>query len=260
MGQRILTSSIRLHCRGTGPKATVLAEIRSVIQEKDRVVFDVADQGPVVDTRGRTIIRELERERSRIARELHAGAGQPLAGIQLNVEILNDCAAALPQRGREAIIRLQVLTEQALAQIRAISHTLHPPAWQCLRIGEALRALVETSGISDHLDAELDIGDLAPEPSHTTKIAIYRCAQECISNIARHSGATRFMLTLVGNEATAELRVQDNGRGFAMDLPGRTGIGLRSIRETAAAIGGDADIVSDADGTRIVVRVPLAEG
>ena len=241
MGQRKLTSSIKLPCG-----------------ETDRV-FDVGGRAPVVHRGGRTVLLELERERSRIARELHAGAGQPLAGIKLNVEILNDCAAALPQRGREAIIRLQVLTEQALDQIRAIPRTLHPPAGQCLSIGDVLRALVETNGISDHLDAELDIGDLALEPPHTTKIALYRCAQECISNIARHSGATRFKLTLVGNQAMAELRVQDNGRGFSMDLPGRTGIGLVSIRETAAAIGGDADIVSGPSGTRIVVRVPLAE-
>jgi two-component system NarL family sensor kinase len=239
--------------------STDSAEIRSAIKQKDRGRFSVAGRRPTVHRNGRNLIRELDRERSRIARELHAGAGQPLAGITLNLEILNGCSAALPQRGREAIVRLQALAEQALGQIRAISHSLHPPDWQCLKIGDALRALLGSSGLSDHIDAEFDISDLALEPSHTAKIALYRCAQESIANIVRHSGATRFRLTLVGDGAMAELRVEDNGRGFTLESPGRIGIGLLSMRETAGVLGGDCHIRSGAGGTSVVVRIPLSE-
>src|SRR5271166_408783 len=71
-----------------------------------------------------TIICELERERSRIARELHAGAGQPLAAIKLNLEMLLECSAAFPQQAREALERLAKLSEQAIEQVKCLSHSL----------------------------------------------------------------------------------------------------------------------------------------
>ncbi len=207
---------------------------------------------------GRTIVHELERERSRIARELHAGAGQPLAGIKLNLDMLDDCAAVLPQAGREALARLQTLTEQALQQVRAVSHNLHPPDWQGLATGDALRYLVQSSGLMDRLVMEIDIQPLPVEPSHTVKIALYRCAQECISNVARHSGATRFALSLMAAGTMIELRMEDNGRGFPLEpSTGGKGIGLQSMREHTTALGGTCDISSGPDGVGICVRLPL---
>jgi two-component system sensor histidine kinase UhpB len=210
-------------------------------------------------TSGHTMVHELERERSRIARELHAGAGQPLAGIKLNLEMLDSCAAVLPQAGREALARLQTLAEQALEQVRAVSHDLHPPDWQGLAIGEALRHLVQSSGLTDHLAVEIDIQPLSVEPSHTVKIALYRCAQEAISNVARHSGATRFALSLTALGTMIELRMEDNGRGFPQEpSPRGKGIGLQSMREHTLALGGTCGISSGPDGVGICVRLPLA--
>jgi two-component system sensor histidine kinase UhpB len=208
---------------------------------------------------GRTILRELERERSRIARELHAGAGQPLAGIKLNLEMLDDCAAELPLAGREALSRLQTLTEQALQQVRAVSHNLHPPDWQGLATGDALRYLIESSGLMTRVKVDLDIQPLPVEPSHTVKIALYRCAQECISNVARHSGATNLSLSLRAIGAMVELRMEDNGHGFPRETSSRSaGIGLLSLREHTAALGGVCDISSGGDGVRILVQLPVA--
>jgi signal transduction histidine kinase len=208
---------------------------------------------------GRTIVRELERERSRIARELHAGAGQPLAGIKLNLEMLDDCAAELPLAGREALSRLQTLTEQALQQVRAVSHNLHPPDWQGLATGDALRRLVESSGLMTRVKVDLDIQPLPVEPSHTVKIALYRCAQECISNVARHSGATSLSLSLRAIGAMVELRMEDNGHGFPQEISSHgAGIGLLSLREHTAALGGACDISSGGDGVRIRVQLPVA--
>jgi two-component system sensor histidine kinase UhpB len=207
---------------------------------------------------GRTIVHELERERSRIARELHAGAGQPLAGIKLNLEMLGDCAAVLPQAGRDALARLQTLTSQALEQVRAVSHRLHPPDWQGLTTEDALRYLVQSSGLTSRLEVEIDIRKLPVEPSHTTKIAIYRCAQECISNVSRHSGATRFALSLVPAGPMVELHLEDNGRGFPRDSSySGKGIGLVAIREHTLALGGLCDISSGANGVLIRVQLPL---
>jgi signal transduction histidine kinase len=254
----------RSHDRGNNSEMVVWADILSMIGHKNSRLYDLlardsAPRSSGTRNSGRAIVRELERERSRIARELHAGAGQPLAGIKLNLEMLDNCAAALPKAGREALARLQTLAEQALEQVRAVSHNLHPPDWQGLTTGDALRYLVQSSGLMDRLEVVLDIRPLPGEPSHTVKIALYRCAQECISNVARHSGATRFSLSLRSNGPMVELRLEDNGRGFPSEPPSAgKGIGLQAIREHTTALEGLCDISSDREGVRIRVQLPLA--
>lgn len=254
---------------GNTSEMAAWADILSMIGHKNSRLYDLLARDSVprssgARNSGRVIVRELERERSRIARELHAGAGQPLAGIKLNLDMLDDCAAVLPQAGREALARLQILAEQALEQVRAVSHSLHPPDWQGLTTGDALRYLVQSSGLTGRLEVETDIRPLPSEPSHAVKIAIYRCAQECISNVARHSGATRFSLCLsspshIANGPMVELRLEDNGRGFPQE-PSSTskGIGLLAIREHTRALGGICDISSGGEGVRIRVQLPLA--
>lgn len=239
------------------------ADMLSMIGQKNIRLHDRLAKAPAQyraghRSSGRTIIRELERERSRIARELHAGAGQPLAGIKLNLELLRDNAGALPQAGLDALTRLQALAEQALEQIRSVSHKLHPPEWQGLSTGDAIRGLLRSSGLDLHLSLDVDIRELPVEPSQAVKIALYRCTQECISNVLRHSGATRFALSLRECGPMLELRLEDNGRGFPKDSPGGKGIGLLAIREHSEALGGACEISSGADGVRIRVKLPLA--
>jgi signal transduction histidine kinase len=258
---------------GNSAEMVAWAEILSMIGDKNSRLYlllahESVPRSSESSNSGRLIVRELERERSRIARELHAGAGQPLAGIKLNLEILDDFAAALPEAGREALARLQTLAEQALEQIRAVSHSLHPPDWQGLTTGDALRYLLQSSGLMARLKVEMDIQPLRTEPSHTVKIALYRCAQECISNVARHSGATRFSLSLAlidaanspaANGPMVELRLEDNGRGFPSGASSAgNGIGLLAIREHTRALGGICHISSGSEGVGIRVQLPLA--
>jgi signal transduction histidine kinase len=252
-------------CKGNGTDVAAWADMLSRIGAKNSQLyrFVVRDSKPrnTGSSRGsgRTIVRELERERSRIARELHAGAGQPLAGIKLNLEMLDDYAAVLPQAGRDALARLQTLASQALEQVRAVSHSLHPPDWQGLTTGDALRYLLRSSGLTGRLEVEIDIRPLPVEPSHTVKIAIYRCAQECISNVVRHSGAARFALSLIPLGQMVELRLEDDGRGFPQEHSGgNPGIGLRAIREHTLALGGVCRVSSGGDGVRIRIQLPVA--
>lgn len=218
--------------------------------------------------RGRSLLAELERERSRIARELHAGAGQPLAGIKLNLELLGDSVPSMPGAAQEALSRLRVLTDAALDQVRAVSHRLHPPEWQDLTTEDALRKLVESSGLTERFATVVDIGHLAREPGHAAKVALYRCAQECIANIFRHSRANRVEFQLFAEGDQVKLRVADNGKGIATGS-GDGGIGLQAIREHVALLGGTVGIFSSpsngtldhshAGGTTITVSLPLAD-
>ncbi len=239
------------------------ADMLSRIGQKNSRLYEIvarefsardAVPGPA-KTKGR-ILEELQRERSRIARDLHAGAGQPLAGIKMNLETLDDCARYLPAPGQAALSRLQILTEQALQQVRAVSHSLHPPDWQGLTTEEALRLLVQTSGLEGRLTIELGIQPLPEEPALAVKIAIYRCAQECLSNVSRHSEASRLWISLRPDRDMVELHLRDDGRGFSPDQADGSGIGLRAIREHALALDGTCEI-SGLSGVEIVIRLPL---
>ncbi len=208
---------------------------------------------------GTALLSELERERSRIARELHAGAGQPLAGIKLHLEALDGFTGEMSESARTTIGRLQTLADQALGQVRAVSHRLHPPEWQEMKLVEAMESLTDLSSLGTSLALTKDLPALTKEPSHDVKIQIYRCTQECLSNIIRHSGATQASISLAEKDGQLVLTVADNGRGFDAEArkSGSAGIGLRAIAENAASAGGTSRITSGPDGTRIDVSIPL---
>ncbi len=207
---------------------------------------------------GAAILSELERERSRIARELHAGAGQPLAGIKLHLETLGQSAEAQSPAAKATIDRLQSLASEALGQVRAVSHRLHPPNWQEMPMRDAMNFLVDASGLPGKLRLTRNFPPLPEEPSHNIKVQLYRCAQECISNIIRHSGATEATVSLLPEGDQLVLTVTDNGHGFDTNSRG-AGIGIRAIAENAASMGGTSLVSSSPNGTRIVVSLPVNE-
>jgi two-component system NarL family sensor kinase len=212
--------------------------------------------------RGR-IVERLEVERQRLGRELHTGVGQALAATRLQLELIGKDPVAMSPPVRDALDRIAVLTEQALAQVRSVSHRLHPPEWQRLTLKEALQQLWATSGVPQGFDAAFTIADLPEEPSYPLKILLYRSAQEAISNLIRHSGATRVTLTLTAENDRFLLRFMDNGKGFdsARVLGGpphvAAGLGLRSLRDQIEALGGQFLIHSDSNGTTLEVSVPM---
>lgn len=247
-----------------GGEMAAWADILSRIGEKNSRLYELLTHDAIprpapVRVPGRKIVEELERERSRIARELHAGAGQPLAGIKLNLEMLDNCAPDLPPAGRDALVRVQTLADQALQQVRAVSHNLHPPDWQGLSIDDALRQLVRSSGLGERIQVNLSIAPLSTEPSHAVKVALYRSVQECMSNVVRHSGATCLSISLApaADGLAVDLCVEDNGRGLPAESPGGRGIGLKSLREHAEDLGGKCDIASSSGGVTIRIVLPL---
>ena len=175
--------------------------------------------------------------------------------------MLGDCAAALPQTGRDALARLQILASQALEQVRAVSHSLHPPDWQGLTTGEALHYLIQSSGVTSRLEVEIDIRPLPVEPSHTTKIALYRCAQECLSNVRaiRAPPVSRCLWYQPAQWSSSiwKITAADSPENSS---PSGKGIGLLAIREHTSALGGICDISSGANGVSISRTAAASRG
>lgn len=216
------------------------------------------------DPRGNAI-RQIELERQRLGRELHTGVGQILAAIRLQIDAIDAQLTAPPAPVRQALERISILAANALDQVRALSRRLHPPEWQRLTLEAAIRQLWELSGIPERHQSSLEIDPLPRQPGLETKTLLYRAAQEAFSNIAQHAHASRVDARLETRGESLILSVADNGKGFdATRLDAapslKSGIGLRSIREQAASLGGRVSIQTGPAGTKLEITAPFAAG
>ena len=209
-------------------------------------------------------IRQIELERQRLGRELHTGLGQLLAAIRLQLEVVASQLPHPPELVAKALERIATLAADALEQVRSISHRLHPPEWQRLTLEAALLQLWEYSGIPERLEASLRIEPLTREPEQEIKVLIYRGAQEAFANLTRHAHATKIDMALEARGDRIVFTMEDNGIGFdvakllAAPASVASGIGLRSIREQAAALGGRLEITSGPGGTKLELSAPFA--
>ena len=212
----------------------------------------------------RAVIGLIEEERARVGRELHTGVGQLLVSILRQAEAADGRLPADDAAGKQSLERISTAASEALALVRSVSARLHPPEWQRLSLEAALEQLWRISSIAERYEAELD---LAPAPSETDpiiKALIYRAAQEAFSNIDQHAHASRVRMSLAVGPQQLELTVWDNGPGIdtaalvAAPASIGTGIGLRSIREQADAVGGKMVLESGPLGTKLVVSAPFA--
>jgi signal transduction histidine kinase len=204
------------------------------------------------------LVASREEERRRLRRDLHDGLGPRLAGLLLKLETARNRLAHDPLADT-LLSNLIASTQEAVADIRRLVYALRPPALDELGLIPALQEHVLQ--YSDQGSPEVHISLEAPEhlpplPA-AVEVAIFRIAQEALTNVVRHSHASRCMVRLVlhEQERLLELEIEDNGRGLA---PARsTGVGLASMRERAEELGGTCEVTQVATGgTRVHVRLP----
>jgi signal transduction histidine kinase len=195
-------------------------------------------------------------ERQRLARELHDSVSQALYGIALNASAAAELFDAGPERARGLVQDVLHLAETGLAEMRALIFELRPESLEQEGLVGALEKQVAAVQARHGLQVRLSLGS-EPDLPAPTKEALYRVAQEALHNAAKHARARTLDLVLEVGPGDVELRVADDGRGFDphRDFPGH--LGLCSMRERAAAVGGRLEIDSaPGAGTRLSMRVP----
>ena len=193
-----------------------------------------------------------EKERERLAQEIHDGPVQDLHGLHMQLKALSD--APDPCRMEEMSDELMRVT----GELRALSADLHPPALQRFGLGAALRSHADR--LRDRHDAlQVDMAladDCGPIPDDHA-LAVFRVAQEALNNAAQHGEASRVQVQLRCTDDAVTLIIQDDGTGFAPPadwhaLAEEDHYGLLGMRERAEAIGADLDIDSTpGTGTRV---------
>ncbi|MEV6930215.1 sensor histidine kinase [Dactylosporangium sp. NPDC051485] len=191
-----------------------------------------------------------EEERRRLRRDLHDGLGPTLAGLTMRAEAAQEVGGEEARRLLEEIV---TDAQTAVADVRRLVEGLRPPALDTLGLVGALRAHLAgwPAGPRVRLDAPDDLG---PLPA-ATEVAAYRIAVEALANARRHAGAGAVHLRLALVEDGLRLTVSDDGRGTR---PGTDGVGMHSMRERAAELGGELTVRSTRDGTSVSARLPMA--
>lgn len=203
---------------------------------------------------GRRALMAQEGERRRLARELHDEVGQTLTGVVLQLEVLH---RAPPAEFGEQVRAVQESAREGVEKVREIARGLRPQALDEFGLRSALVTLAsgfaERSGlpVRQHLAKEL------PALEGEQDLAIYRVAQESLTNVARHAGAGAVDLRLTCSDGTVILEVCDDGRGISdADMSGQ-GSGLGGMRERALLVGGRLSVRRrPAGGTEVRLEVP----
>lgn len=206
------------------------------------------------------VLDAQEEERGRVARELHDGISQILVGVRYALDNArrrlirgDDTAAQEPlQTGIDNLAT-------AITEVRRISRDLRPGVLDDLGLGPALKALTNDFSERTGIETEFSTVVFRNRLDQDSKIALYRIAQEALTNIERHAGATRVTIDLRGHKKGATMRITDNGRGLRSE-PGHvsTGIGLRNMQERIEQLDGTLRILSSRGGTAIEVSLPLS--
>lgn len=226
--------------------------------ERQRLLADLAAREAELRRLAADLIAVEERERRRISRELHDEAGQSLMLLRLELEKLERAAPERAQAHRLAEVR--GIAERTIAEIRRTIAALSPAVLEQLGLAAALRHLAawleKTAGVRARVRVSLPQGRLAVQ----METVVYRLAQECSSNIARHAGARHVNLSLDASDRWVELKVCDDGLGFDVEaaLRKRQSFGLAGMRERVALLRGTLKIASEPGrGATIAARLPL---
>jgi PAS domain S-box-containing protein len=209
------------------------------------------------------LLHAQERERIRIAHELHDDLGQSLLLLKLQ---LSTMARGLPvelQKPRQECVASIDNVQEIIDSVRRLSHDLIPPTLSEIGLKSAINVLLEEFCRHHDLDYSLDMDDLKGLFSPDRELNIYRIVQESLTNIGKYAQATQVFVSLKRKDHEVRLSVEDNGKGFEVDQilthrDRKRGLGLASMEERARIMGGTFHLWSKPEkGTKMHINVPL---
>ncbi len=204
------------------------------------------------------LINSQEKERSRLAAELHDDFSQRLALLALGLENAEEALPDFPRSAKQQLHELLNSASEIGADIHTVSHRLHSATLENLGLVPGIGALCKE--FNDRHGTEIDFSsDDIPRNVHSdVALCLFRIVQEALQNLKKHSGAVKAEVRLrrTGNRILVSIR--DEGKGFDARVNGEPGMGIRSMRERARLAGGHLKIYSEPGrGTRIEATVPL---
>jgi signal transduction histidine kinase len=212
-----------------------------------------------------SLMRAQDDERRRIARELHDSTGQYLGALGLAIEAARRCAPDLPAAATEKLDEAGKIIERCSAEVRTLSHLLHPPLLEDLGLSSAINWYIDGFTERSGIRVSAQVPPL-PRFDHSTELTLFRVLQECLTNIHRHSGSKTATVKVEAGPRSLTLEICDQGKGIpAETLRGwfrntqRSGVGISGMRERLNDLGGTLEINSNEKGATVRATIPLRE-
>jgi signal transduction histidine kinase len=209
----------------------------------------------------RCLINAQEEERQRISREIHDDLGNRIAVLAFSVhQVMKEGTKVSHSSMNQLNQVINDLTDLSNA-LRNLSHGLHPPLLRYVGICAALKRLCVEFEKTRSIRIDVVVPEEFPRLPDEVQLCIFRISQECLQNIAKHSGADCARVVLESTPGQVQLIVSDTGRGFIeSDAMRKGGLGLVSMKERVLCVGGCLEVKSSlGGGTEVRVGIPLQD-
>ncbi|MCW3071386.1 MAG: hypothetical protein JWO44_1276 [Bacteroidetes bacterium] len=212
------------------------------------------------ELRAKSIIEAEEKERMRIARDLHDGVGQTLSAARLNLSNLESKLHLAEIETQSALKNAIDLVDDSVKEVRAVSHSMMPNALLKSGLVAAVREFIQKLSTAGQLKIDLEITGLNERLEQSTETVLFRVMQEIVSNIIKHAQANQVTIQIIKHEDELTVMIEDNGIGFdTAKLNEFSGIGLKNIVSRVEFLKGKVDFDSVAGkGTTVTIEVPVA--
>jgi PAS domain S-box-containing protein len=231
------------------------AELESEVLDRKRAELSLRE------LTGR-LLRTQDEERRHMARELHDHAGQTLIALGLNLFELQNAV----KEKNSSIVNLaaqgQQLSDELSREIRTLSYLLHPPLLDEAGLTSALSWYVDGFAQRSKIQVDLELPQNLGRLPRELELVIFRVVQESLTNVHRHSGSSSARIHLVRTESFVQFEISDRGKGIPPEKQRRmstakAGVGVRGMEERVRQFEGTLQIVSNSEGTKVVVTLPL---
>lgn len=263
--ERVEPQALRLHKNGTQlPVSIYVCPLRGAdgaVAGVIRMFVDLSEQRRSEEALRRSIAQRdaaVERERTRIARELHDELGQALTALKMELALLAPRLAGDETAGKAAGSMTE-LVDQTMRTVRRLSTELRPALLDIADLFGAVQFQAQAFERHTGIPCRLDFPAQAFDPGRERTTAVFRVLQEILTNVARHAAATQVRIRLRRAAGRITLEVEDDGKGFDAKDVRADAYGLVGMRERAELLGGELHVLPRSTrGTRVRLVLPLA--
>jgi signal transduction histidine kinase len=241
-GEHHLLREIARHVGVTAHTLLLTQELRKLAQDVQRSREE--------------LVKSREEERRRLRRDLHDELGPQLASLKLNLDIAHTLISRDPRAAEALLLDLRSQSQSAIADVRRLVYDLRPPALDELGLIGAIQEYGRQIESKDGLTIQWDVPRPLPPLPAAVEVAAYRITMEALANIVRHSHGINCQVSVTIIDNDLQVVVCDDGLGLPENV--QPGVGLNSMRERAAELGGTCVIEArPLGGTRVLARLPL---
>lgn len=275
LGETCSTHDIAYEVPGAKKAGWVVASFGPLRNSEKKIIGIFANVREISERRERenelrrlsaSLLQLQDRERRRIARDLHDSLGQSVLAVNLNLAVLDRVSAVLDEPTNRALRETREIMDHFVSEIRSLAYVLHSPVLDELGLGSAIEEFGTGFGERSGVHVEVEIGQQIGRLPQEIEMALFRIVQECLANIQRHSGSPTARIRLNRDDHQLTIEVADQGRWKSRNVdtqpqPGseRLGVGILGMRERVRELGGTLEIKSGPEGTTVSAALPLQE-